>query len=651
MLVGGLCLRPSQRQVVAGARQETVQPRVMQVLVALCRAEGRVLSRDDLIERCWGGIVVGDDAINRSIAKVRQLAALTTPPSFEIETVPRVGYRLIVAPPAARDAAAQPAPARPQSRPDAPASASVYASVYASAAPSAAPNADRPARGAARLNPRRSALAASAGIALLGLAAWLLRSDLRTGIAPPRLTVAVSVSDADAPGWGRGLTDELAYLAGPGKPLQFLDGPAPGAAALRLQIDTQREGALLSARAVLRGAAPGASLWAYRAPANADAQALRLQLGHVLARVIGCAASFGGTSPQPVPHLAALLTACERLDDGLAASDAEASDAWRRAAAMDPENDAVHAMAAWIGASYAQGLDDAAARPLLAEMRKLAARLRGTPAREAWYAAVEPELDGNHATIARLTALDAAVAASPDNPFLQIAHAELLAAIGQEQRALEAARRAVALEPSSAAMRGQLVLRLAAAGYGDTARSELQAAEKIWPGSVSMRDARFRFDLRYGDAAALIRAIDAGREQPNASSLWQHSLARGFLLARAEPSAANIDAVVATAQAYAHGHAVPILLQNLVQLGRVDAAYGLLDDPAQVGAFSASGGEFLFRAYMRPFWQDRRFPALAQRLGLLALWQESGAWPDLCDDAALPYECAEAARRLTGKSH
>jgi TolB-like protein len=85
---------PSHRQVVAGGEQGTIQPRVMQVLVALARAKGAVLSREDLIETCWNGITVGDDAINRCIAKVRQIADFGGGSHFEIETIPRVGYRL-----------------------------------------------------------------------------------------------------------------------------------------------------------------------------------------------------------------------------------------------------------------------------------------------------------------------------------------------------------------------------------------------------------------------------------------------------------------------------------------------------------------------------------------------------------------------------
>jgi TolB-like protein/DNA-binding winged helix-turn-helix (wHTH) protein len=86
---------PSLREVRAGEKKETVEPRVMQVLVVLALAEGAVVSRETLIERCWGGRIVGEAAINTCIAKVRAVAGLGGGLAFEIETVPRVGYRLV----------------------------------------------------------------------------------------------------------------------------------------------------------------------------------------------------------------------------------------------------------------------------------------------------------------------------------------------------------------------------------------------------------------------------------------------------------------------------------------------------------------------------------------------------------------------------
>jgi Tol biopolymer transport system component/DNA-binding winged helix-turn-helix (wHTH) protein len=92
--LGALRVDPATRTVSAGGRKKSIEPRVMQVLVALARAEGGVVSRDQLIDRCWGGRIVSDDAINSCLAKVRALRDFVEGPSFEIETIPRVGYRL-----------------------------------------------------------------------------------------------------------------------------------------------------------------------------------------------------------------------------------------------------------------------------------------------------------------------------------------------------------------------------------------------------------------------------------------------------------------------------------------------------------------------------------------------------------------------------
>jgi TolB-like protein/DNA-binding winged helix-turn-helix (wHTH) protein len=96
--LGDILVRPSLREVEARGVRESLEPRVMQVLVALARANGAVVSRDDLIRQCWGGRVVGEDAINRCVSKIRQLAELGGGGAFEIDTIPRVGYRLIHSP-------------------------------------------------------------------------------------------------------------------------------------------------------------------------------------------------------------------------------------------------------------------------------------------------------------------------------------------------------------------------------------------------------------------------------------------------------------------------------------------------------------------------------------------------------------------------
>ncbi|MET0378767.1 MAG: winged helix-turn-helix domain-containing protein [Spongiibacteraceae bacterium] len=95
--LGPVHVRPSSRTVSARDKTETLEPRVMQVLVALARLPGEVVSRDQLIKECWAGRIVGDEVISRCIIKVRRLSE--THGGFTLETIPRVGYRLVVTQP------------------------------------------------------------------------------------------------------------------------------------------------------------------------------------------------------------------------------------------------------------------------------------------------------------------------------------------------------------------------------------------------------------------------------------------------------------------------------------------------------------------------------------------------------------------------
>lgn len=94
MTLGSALIVPAYSEVVVSGQIVRLQPRVMQVLVALARAQGHVVSRDDLVASCWGGLAVGDDSINRCIQRLRRLAQTEAPDSFVITTLPRIGYRL-----------------------------------------------------------------------------------------------------------------------------------------------------------------------------------------------------------------------------------------------------------------------------------------------------------------------------------------------------------------------------------------------------------------------------------------------------------------------------------------------------------------------------------------------------------------------------
>ena len=90
--LGAIRVQPASREVIIEGQPEVFEPRVLQVLVALAQRRGNVVSRDELSARCWEGRAVGEDALNRCIARIRRLAQASG--EFTVETIPRVGYRL-----------------------------------------------------------------------------------------------------------------------------------------------------------------------------------------------------------------------------------------------------------------------------------------------------------------------------------------------------------------------------------------------------------------------------------------------------------------------------------------------------------------------------------------------------------------------------
>ncbi|MEO0419861.1 MAG: winged helix-turn-helix domain-containing protein [Pseudomonadota bacterium] len=100
--VGPVRVVPSLRTVKGPDGEEVLEPKVMQVLIALnqglAEAGGDILSRDDLIERCWEGRVVGESSINRVISLLRAALKSVSGETLKVENVPKVGYRLLLAP-------------------------------------------------------------------------------------------------------------------------------------------------------------------------------------------------------------------------------------------------------------------------------------------------------------------------------------------------------------------------------------------------------------------------------------------------------------------------------------------------------------------------------------------------------------------------
>ena len=93
--IGPLSVSPARREIQGPAGQVHVEPLIMQVFLLLLDARGQVVTRADLFDQVWGGVMVGDDSLNRAIAHVRRIVSETAPGLIEIDTIPRTGDRLV----------------------------------------------------------------------------------------------------------------------------------------------------------------------------------------------------------------------------------------------------------------------------------------------------------------------------------------------------------------------------------------------------------------------------------------------------------------------------------------------------------------------------------------------------------------------------
>jgi Tol biopolymer transport system component/DNA-binding winged helix-turn-helix (wHTH) protein len=90
--LAGTQVRPAALEVETDGHVTALEPRVMKVLVALHRAKGHPVSRDEMIDLCWDGRIVTEGALNRCVAQLRK--ALGCNPNIRLDTIATVGYRL-----------------------------------------------------------------------------------------------------------------------------------------------------------------------------------------------------------------------------------------------------------------------------------------------------------------------------------------------------------------------------------------------------------------------------------------------------------------------------------------------------------------------------------------------------------------------------
>jgi len=85
---------PGQGVLRCGDREERPEPMVFEVLMVLAGRDGDLVTRDELIDKIWGGRATSDEPINRCLSQLRGHLGDRERPYRYIETLTRRGYRL-----------------------------------------------------------------------------------------------------------------------------------------------------------------------------------------------------------------------------------------------------------------------------------------------------------------------------------------------------------------------------------------------------------------------------------------------------------------------------------------------------------------------------------------------------------------------------
>jgi TolB-like protein/DNA-binding winged helix-turn-helix (wHTH) protein/Tfp pilus assembly protein PilF len=82
------------RVIVAGVPRD-LEPKAFRLLQFLIEHRDHVVSREEVLAAIWDGSVVSDNALSRAIAQIRKIIGDDSKHPNYLQTVPKVGYRLI----------------------------------------------------------------------------------------------------------------------------------------------------------------------------------------------------------------------------------------------------------------------------------------------------------------------------------------------------------------------------------------------------------------------------------------------------------------------------------------------------------------------------------------------------------------------------
>lgn len=415
------------------------------------------------------------------------------------------------------------------------------------------------------------------------------------------------------------------------------------ASAYRMLISTDAHGPGVNATLTLSDEDGRTTLWSQNwSVADASAADLKADVSAMASKAALCLTDArGGNSRLSQPALGLYLSGCTGLGD-TKLSNEEFERMFERVTTLEPSFapawDYLALSRAWI----AEGLEDgspSAYDPALQSARQTIAIARKLNPKSAMSYDAEYHLVSND-TFRGLQILEQGARIDPDDGRVQMHLSEMFQAVGRMSDSVQAAQRAIELEPDSPYTRYQYILALVYSGEFSRAKSEIGQARNKWPNDYTIDLADFDLQSRYGEPRAALQLLPKVIIASDSDMV----LYRNVIAARMNPTEAQIDnAITALSTRWsAEPRKRNEVLMALGNFGRVDQVYQLLDDPTFQPFIDR---DVLFRPDFAAVRADPRFMQIASRLGLVRYWRQSGYWPDFCSNERPRYDCkAEAAK-------
>jgi TolB-like protein/DNA-binding winged helix-turn-helix (wHTH) protein len=626
--VGRFTLQPF-RQVLEAGVPVPIGRKAIELLSVLAKAEGALVTKDELMAAVWPNAIVEDNALQVHVGALRKL--LGTDAEL-LSTVHGYGYRLVASPQLAA----------------------------ADAGPVGNLPAVEPKNGA--LTPVLIAAAAIVAAAVAATLFWIRPASVPAQPAVARFAVLPFDTLSDGPQarhFADSLTDEIvtglnsnriqvvsrddaATLRGSDRDRKV----AELGVALLLDGTVRDDGNSVKVRVHLDDPVRHATLWSGSVDGPTDnGDQLQARIASTIVAVLACSnralvPAHGLTDPD---LLSRYLHACDSFVNETDSRHAyEMLASLREVAAKAPDFTPAHSDFAKFATYFSPHMPPDQAAPLRqeaeAEAHKALALDPKSPDAYLALSQLQPPTDW----AGREKLLRQGVAGDPEWPFTNGVLGLMLADTGRLEDAAGYLQKAAAanlqidLRPQNARLQ-------CGSGQFEPAMSYLSAELKRNPIAnvawFSLRNC-LKYSRRWADLRAQTSGFQEANRQDPSSTLYDiylvaEEFARPADVARARNAALAVpgDRSVTIANA----------IEALSVLGFTDDAFAV----AQRITPSAEGDSaFLFYTLTAPLRRDPRFMQLAARIRLVDYWRSSGHWPDFCGEPGLPYNCRSEAAKV-----